>query len=111
MNDIGGALPWRSLISFIKYLPGDSALAKDLDKSTGWETTLKTNEILANVYDILQLIDNHLCRFISRGKSKPKFTPYPRPGKDKNKTVRKIGSGPMTPDELKKWYFRENQDG
>lgn len=107
MNDIGGALPWRSLSSFLKYLPSDSALGVELGKSNGWEGTLKTNEILANVFDVMQSIDNHLCRFISGGKSKPKFMPYPRPGKDKDKKVRKIGKGPMAPDELRKWYFKE----
>ena len=30
---------------------------------------------------MLQAIDIHLVRFISRGKTKPKLTPYPRPGK------------------------------
>ena len=99
MNDIGGALPWRSLNSFIRYLPTDSALAKDLGKSTGWETTLKTNALLADVFDILQVIASN--------KQLKKTTPYPRPGKEDH-TVRRIGKDPLPPDELRKWYFREN---
>ena len=102
MNDIGGALSWRSLSSFIKYLPTDSALAKDLGKQTGWETTLKTNALLADVYDLLSVI--------AAGKITKQIKPYPRPGKEDH-TVRKIGSGPMTPDDLRKWYFRENDNG
>ena len=97
-------------MSFIKNLDTNSALARDLGKSTGWETTLKTNEILANIYDMLQSINVNLVRFISRGKKNPKITPYPRPGKGDNST-RKIGSDPMTPDDLRKWYFRENDNG
>jgi len=70
----------------------------------GWESTLKTNLILADIYDILQAI------LLSLGKGQNKFKAYPRPGKNNN-NQRKIGSDPMTPDELRKWYFRENEDG
>ena len=59
---------------------------------------------------MLQAIDIHLVRFISGGKTKPKLTPYPRPGKGDN-NMRKIGKDPMTPDELRKWYFKESKDG
>ena len=47
---MGGTLSWGSLHSFIKNLGSDSALAKDLGKSTGWENTLTTNQILADIY-------------------------------------------------------------
>ena len=86
----------------MRNLDTNSALARDLGKSTGWETTIKTNEILANIYDMLQAIDKHLVRLISKGKTKPKFKPYPRPGKgDDNK--RKIGKGAMPYNELRNW--------
>ncbi len=109
MDDVGGRLPWSALYSFVINLGTDSALARDLGKATGWETTLKTNAILADIYDALQSIDIHLVRFISHGKKNPRFKPYPRPGKDKN--VRKIGKDPMTPDDLRKWYFKESSNG
>ena len=110
LDDVGGRLPWSALYSFVNHLGTDSALARELGKSTGWETTLKTNEILANIYDQLQLANVNLARYFSRGKKNPKFTPYPRPGKGDNNS-RKIGSDPMTPDELRKWYFKESDNG
>lgn len=104
IDDIGGALSWGSLYSFIKNLRGDSALAHDLGKSTGWEDTMRTNAILADIYDLLQVINANLCT-MGGGKRK-KITPYPRPGKeDENK--RKIGKGALPVDDLREWLRRK----
>lgn len=102
IDDIGGALTWSSLDSFIKNLGGDSALARDLGKATGWETTTKTNAILADIYDLLQVINANLISFASNGKKKTKIKPYPRPGRDED-IKRKIGREAMPLDELRKW--------
>lgn len=101
---MGGRLPWSALSSFIFNLRPDSALAREMNDYSGWESTLKTNLILADIYDLLQAL------VLSFGKGKNKFKSYPRPGKTKD-NHRKIGSDPMTPDELRKWYFKENEDG
>ena len=98
---MGGTLSWGSLHSFIKNLGTDSALAKELGKSTGWEDTLTTNQILADIYDILQVI----AILISR--KRKRITPYPRPGADKDK--RKIGKGAMPFDDLKEWFIRKRE--
>lgn len=102
LNDVGGALGWGSLYSFIKNLRGDSALARDLGKSTGWEDTLRTNAILADIYDLLQVINANLVAM--GGGKKKKITPYPRPGGEDNK--RKIGKGAMPVNELREWIRR-----
>jgi hypothetical protein len=94
VNDIGGALSWRSLNSFIKYLGSDSALAKDLGAQTGWEKVITTNQILADIYDLLAVIASK--KFIKNAK------PYPRPGKAEN-TERKIGKGALPLAEMRKW--------
>lgn len=99
---MGGTLSWSSLHSFIKNLDTDSALARDLGKSTGWETTLKTNQILADIYDILQVI----AILISR--KRKRITPYPRPGADKDK--RKIGKGAMPLNNLVEWFKRKREN-
>ena len=85
-------------------MPAESAVAREINDYSGWESTVKTNLILADIYDILQSI------LLSFGKGKNKFKPYPRPGKA-NDNERKIGSGPMTPEELREWYFKEKDDG
>ena len=110
IDDLGGALSWSSLRSFIKYLGGDSALAQDLGKATGWETTTKTNAILADIYDLLQVINANLVNMASSGKKKVKVKPYPRPGRDEDNT-RKIGKGALPVDELHAWIRERQTDG
>ena len=101
LEDLGGALSWGALRSFIYHLGTDSALARDLGKATGWESTLKTNAILADIYDLLQVINSNLVNFASRGKTKKKIKPYPRPGKgDDNK---RIGKGAITLDAMREF--------
>jgi hypothetical protein len=99
---VGGTLSWGSLHSFIKNLGTDSALARELGKSTGWEDTQKTNQILADIYDLLQVI----AILISH--KRKRITPYPRPGKDKNN--RKIGKGAMPLNELSEWFRRKREN-
>ena len=109
LNDIGGALSWSSLHSFIKYLPGDSAVAREAGKSSVWDSRIKTNAILADIYDMLQLLNANLVAFASGGKTKPKITPYPRPGREDN-TRRKFGKGALPLDEMRAW-IKERQHG
>ena len=109
MDDIGGALSWSSLHSFIKYLPGDSALAREAGKASVWDSRIKTNAILADIYDMLQLLNANLVAFASGGKTKPKITPYPRPGREDDNR-RKFGKGAMPLDQLRQW-IKERQHG
>ena len=109
VDDIGGALSWRSLNSFIRHLTPDSALGRDLEKYTGWETTVKTNAILADIYDLLQVINANLCGLGSKHPTRKKIKPYPRPGKDDN-NERKIGKGGLPIDKLREW-IRSKQHG
>lgn len=104
LDDVGGRLSWSALSSFIRNLGTDSALARDMGKSTGWESTLKTNAILADIYDLLQVIHRDLC---SLGGNKPKkIKPYPRPGRDKD--TKRIGKGAMPYYQLREW-IKERQ--
>ena len=79
-----------------------------MDKQTGWENTIKTNAILADIYDLLQVINSNIVALGDHKKAK-KIKPYPRPGKD-NDNVHKIGKGALPPDELHKW-IEERQHG
>ena len=65
-----------------------------------WSTTLKTNEILADIFDMLAIINSNLIAVGSKKKAKkPKF--YPRPGAKQNE--QHFGSGALPPDELRNW--------
>lgn len=104
LDDVGGTLSWSSLYSFIKNLKSDSALARDLGRSTGWEDTLQTNILLADIYDLLQVINANLMRL--GGNKRKHIKPYPRPGKDED-NERKIGKGAMPVNDLREWFRRK----
>lgn len=64
----------------------------------GWDSTLKTNIILADIFDVLNSLAHGL------GGSKHRVKPYPRPF-DKDKKDKKIGKGACASvDELRKWF-------
>lgn len=110
IDDIGGALSWGSLYSFIKNLGGDSATARELGKATGWETTLQTNILLADIFDLLQVIHADIVAWASGGKKKANNKPYPRPGAAEDKK-RKVGKGAMPLTELREWMNRRRTHG
>jgi hypothetical protein len=101
LDDVGGALSWSALNSFIRNLGRDSALSREINNTSGWETTSQTNAILADIYDILQVIA------LSINHKKKSIKPYPRPGKDKD---RKIGRQAVSKADLEKW-FKEKRNG
>lgn len=103
LNDIGEALSWASLYAFIKNLDGSSALAKDLGVPSDWANALKTNALLADIFDMLQVLHADLVAWASNGKKKYKISPYPRPGKEEDKK-RKLGRGAMPLDQLREWF-------
>ena len=111
LDDVGGALSWSSLNSFIKNLDSDSAFAREVNKTMGWETTVKTNDLLANIFDMLQVIHADLVSWGTRGKKKAKVKPYPRPGKEEDKNMRKYGKGALPVDELEAWITGRLKDG
>lgn len=87
-----GAAGKAALISFIKYLPPDSALNRDMnpkDEVGLWYETLKTNAILADIFDLLARAHS--------GRRKPE--PYPRPTAKK-----KIGKGAIPVSEFWDWW-------
>lgn len=107
LEDIGDSLSWGALGSFIANLRTDSALARDLGKQTGWEETIQTNRLLADIYDMLQVINANLIRM--GGGKKKKFKPYPRPGKDHD--TKKIGKGALPYKDLVNWIKERQKHG
>ena len=107
-KDVGGALPWGSFRAFIQYLGPDSALARETGNAGDWGTRIKTNAILADIYDILAAINSNLITFASGGKKKVKPKPYPRPGAD---NTRKIGRGALPIPELREWIKERQRHG
>ncbi len=110
LSDVGRSLSWGALASFIKYLGEDSATAREINKEVaGWESTLKTNTLLADIYDLLQVVNANIVAHATNGKHKQRVKPYPRPGAE-DKDTRRIGHGALPVDDLREW-IRSKQHG
>lgn len=91
-----GAAGKVALLSFVKHLPPDSALNREINPKEDawiWATTTKTNAILADLFDAFVAANS------KKGK-RPK--PYPRPKKKE-----KIGRGAIPIKDFWSWWNKE----
>ena len=111
LKDIGRTLSWSALESFISYEPNDSALARELDDEYPiWSMRIKTNGILADIYDILAQINANLVA-IGEGRESKQIKPYPRPGvEDTRDNVKHFGKGALPKGEFRKWLERKRRE-
>jgi hypothetical protein len=73
---------------------------------TEWGSTLKTNIILADIFDVLCQINANMVGGLSHKRpQRPK--PYPRPWVDKK---RKTGKGALPVSELEKWIEQKRHE-
>ena len=108
LNDIGGSLSWGAFGSFVKKLPTNSATFQELHPEVSdWGTQLRTNIILADIYDILSQINLNMIGGFSRKKSH-KAQPYPRPWNEKKD--RKIGKGALPKNQLHEWIEKKRKE-
>lgn len=102
IKDLGHSLSWGALSSFVQNLGPESALAREVNPELyAWNTRLKTNMILADIYDMLAMINANLIAVGSRKRSK-KPKPYPRPNKKED--GERIGSNAVPVTELRKLF-------
>ncbi len=71
-----------------------------------WAGAVKTNAILADIYDMLAMINVNLCA-LGTGKRAKKPKPYKRPG-DKDK--KQIGKKALPPDQLREWFANKRKE-
>ena len=101
LENIGGVLNWDSLGDFISKTEPDSALARDIDpEASKWSMNVKTNEILADLYDLIAVFRYEVTAMLS-GKKPKKPQLYTRPHKDDKKKIG--GKGALPVAELKAW--------
>ena len=89
-----GAAGMVALVSFLKFMPPDAMTYRDMhpqDQLGAWNTTAKTNAILADIFDAYAA--SH-----SRKGHRP--TPYPRP----NKKSRTFGRDAIPVSEFDEWW-------
>lgn len=88
-----GAAGVVALISFVNYLPPDSVLIREMNPKEevgDWFTTMKTNAILADIYDAF---------IAANSKKGTKVKPYPRPKKKQT-----IGKGAVPISKFWDWW-------
>lgn len=94
-----GAAGKVALLSFIRYLPMDSALNREMDpkdETAEWNTTRKTNAILADMFDAFSAVHT---------KKGHKPFEYPRP-----KANKRIGKGAIPIKDFWEWWNGQNEE-
>ncbi len=111
LKDIGRSLSWDALASFVIYDGNDSALARELDEEyTLWATALKSNGILADIFDMLAQINANLVA-LGEHKASKQVSPYPRPGmEEKRDNVKHFGRGALPRGEFRKWLEKKREE-
>ena len=71
-----------------------------------WAGRMKTNALLADIYDMLAMINANICAMGS-GKKATKPKKYPRPNDSEKKTIGKKG---LPPEELRAWFDKNRKE-
>lgn len=110
LNDVGSTLSWGAFDVFMHHVRPDSALARELDPElASWSEPMKTNKILADIFDMLAMINANLVAIGTRQPAKmPK--PYPRPNQKTPEEEKHIGSGALPPAELRAWIDKKRAE-
>ena len=110
LDEVGGSLSMGAFSSFIKGLATD--YESELWRSTHedmaiWSTTLKTNALLADIYDLLAQLNANMVGGFGRKKA-AKVKPMQRPWL-KDKTKRIGGKGALPKDKLREWINKHRR--
>lgn len=90
-------------------LPPDSALAREINPKVAiWATQAKTNAILADLFDLLAVVNANL---VAKGTGQRPRRPkrYKRPV-ESNNTKKLGGKGAMPHDEFVAWLEKRRQE-
>lgn len=108
LDDVGASLSWDALKSFLSYVKPDSAVYRELHPELSeWSTTLKTNVILADIYDQLS-VTIALLRAQLTHKRQKQPDPYKRPWV-KNGHTKHMGKKPLASVEEMREWIRQRQ--
>lgn len=111
LQDVGRTLSWNALASFVLHGDADTALAREMNEEYSlWTMTMKTNGILADIFDMLAQINANLVAIGSHSKAKP-VKPYPRPGmEEKREDVKHFGKGALPRGQFKVWLEQKRKE-
>ena len=95
LDDLGAALPWTALYSFILHLPPASAYIRETHPDeAAWVLGWKNATILADLWDLTAACHT------KKGIQPPE---YPRPGA-KNEYKRRFGADPIPISDFDAWW-------
>lgn len=88
----------------------DSHLIRELSPEDGrWATRSKTNAILADIFDMLAIINANLVAMGSHKRAK-RPEPYKRPGDKEEQNIKKYGKGAVTVPELEAFFEKKRKE-
>lgn len=91
----------------MRHLDPDSETALELEPDlVKWAGRMKTNALLADIYDMLAMINANICAMGS-GKKAKKPKAYPRPNDSEKKSIGKKG---LPPEELRAWFDKKRKE-
>ena len=110
LDDIGRSLSWGALKSFLSRVQPGSALNHELNPGIAeWSTALKTNMILADMFDMLSMIYTQLRVIASHKRGQPP-KPYKRPW-EKDRNIQHYGKGALPAKEMREWIKQKQKAG
>lgn len=113
LKDVGRSISWGALLSFVSNLGLDSAVSKELNPELySWNTTFKTNTILADIFDILALINANIVAIGSHQHTKQPQK-YPRPYGQDTDDGSHYGKDAVPVSDLREMFAnkRKNKNG
>ena len=103
LKDVGRTLSWDALDSFLSHAdPGTALMQKLNPEVSAWSETLKTNAILADIFDMLAIINANLMA-IGSGKRAKRPKPYSRPVQHDPENEQHWGRDALPVEELHAW--------
>lgn len=107
LDDLGGELSERALLSFLRRLPAESETVAELAPDGGWS---RSDMLLARLCEGIEML---LWVTANKGSKRSRQSQMPerieRPGVKRDK--RHIGREPIPISDFNDWYFGGDADG
>lgn len=107
LRDVGDRISWDTLREYLYNASPNSATARKMNPDLSmWASSLKTNALLADIFDVLAMINANIC---SLGSGQPAKRP-PRIEHPGDKNRQKIGGKRMTMKEFDAHMAKKRAD-
>ena len=101
LDDVGGELPERALLAFVRRLPMESETRAALSPDCGWS---RTEHLLARLCEgVEQLAWIESCKGLKKSKWPPRPKRIQRPGVEPD--GKRVGRDPIPISDFDDWYY------